>query len=108
MKKLITIPDELVEPLLVKSAKEYKGNLHSLIIDVLGNSNWFKVEERLPERENKNGNLSSASKVVQVKSFHFSEPFSAYYNFNLSVWVQYPYLSGSEILGITEWRYFLK
>jgi hypothetical protein len=38
MKKLITIPEHLVEPLLVKAAKEHKGNLHSLILDVLAKS----------------------------------------------------------------------
>lgn len=35
MKKLITIPTELEEPLLVLAAKTYKGNLHALIIDTL-------------------------------------------------------------------------
>lgn len=35
MKKLITIHDELVEPLLLLAAKEHKGNLHACIIDSL-------------------------------------------------------------------------
>lgn len=35
MKKLITIPDELVKPLLLLAAKEHKGNLHACIIDSL-------------------------------------------------------------------------
>lgn len=35
MKKLITIPDNLVEPLLIMSAIENKGNLHAQIIDIL-------------------------------------------------------------------------
>ena len=35
MKKLITIPDELVEPLLVMAAKEHKGNLHACIVETL-------------------------------------------------------------------------
>jgi hypothetical protein len=35
MKKLITIPDKLVEPLRIMSAVENKGNLHAQIIDIL-------------------------------------------------------------------------
>lgn len=35
MKKLITIPTEHVEPLLLIAAKEYRGNLHACIIDLL-------------------------------------------------------------------------
>jgi len=35
MKKLITIPDNLVEPLLIMSAVKNKGNFHAQIIDIL-------------------------------------------------------------------------
>lgn len=68
---------------------------------------WIPVEEKLPEKENKNGNLLSTSKVVQVKSINFSEPFCAFYNYVQKCWVSYPYLSGSEMHGITSWRSFL-
>ena len=80
----------------LKCQKEYEEKLR-----------WIPVEEKLPEKENKNGNLSSTSKVVQVKSINFSEPFCAFYNYVQKCWVSYPYLSGSEIHGITSWRSFL-
>ena len=35
MKKLITIPDDIVEQLLLLAAKEHKGNLQACIIDSL-------------------------------------------------------------------------
>jgi hypothetical protein len=35
MKKLITIQEHLVEPLLFLAAKEHKGNLHACIVDSL-------------------------------------------------------------------------
>lgn len=106
MKKLITIPEHIVEPLLIKAAKEYKGNFHAMTVETLSKSIWINAEDKLPEREVKDDYLSSTSKVVQVKSVHFSEPFAAFYNHNQNFWVIYPYLSGNEVTGITEWRYF--
>lgn len=35
MKKLLNIPDEIVEPLLLLAAKEHKGNLHACIVETL-------------------------------------------------------------------------
>ena len=50
MKKLITIPTEHVKPLLLIAAKEYKGNLHACIIDLLSKAIeaqnktiWYKL-----------------------------------------------------------------
>ena len=43
MKKLINIPDEIVEPLLLLAAKEHKGNLHACIIDSLEKTAFQKV-----------------------------------------------------------------
>ena len=43
MKKLITIPEELVKPLLLLAAKEHKGNLHACIIDSLEKTAFSKV-----------------------------------------------------------------
>ena len=73
--------------------KEYEENLR-----------WIPVEEELPEKMQTE---PSVSKVVQVKSKNFSEPFCAFYNHLYGIWLPYPFGSNSQIVGITEWRYFL-
>ena len=65
---------------------------------------WIPVEERLPEKMQTE---PSVSKVVQVKSKNFSEPFCAFYNHLYGIWLPYPFGSNSQIVGITEWRSFL-
>lgn len=65
---------------------------------------WIPIEEKLPEKIHKE---PSVSKVVQVKTKRFNEPFCAYYNYNLECWLSYPYGSCEKIIGISEWRYFL-
>ena len=65
---------------------------------------WIPVEERLPEKMQTE---PSVSKVVQVKSKNFSEPFCAFYNHFYGIWLPYPFGSNSQIVGITEWRSFL-
>ena len=65
---------------------------------------WIPVKERLPEKMQTE---PSVSKVVQVKSKNFSEPFCAFYNHLYGIWLPYPFGSNSQIVGITEWRSFL-
>ena len=65
---------------------------------------WIPVEERLPKKMQTE---PSVSKVVQVKSKNFSEPFCAFYNHLYGIWLPYPFGSNSQIVGITEWRSFL-
>ena len=65
---------------------------------------WIPVEEKLPEKMQTE---PSVSKVVQVKSKNFKEPFCAFYNHIHNVWLPYPFGSNSQIAGITEWRSFL-
>ena len=65
---------------------------------------WIPVEERLPEKMQTE---PSVSKVVQVKSKNFSEPFCAFYNHLYGIWLPYPFGSNPQIVGITEWRSFL-
>lgn len=77
----------------LKSQKEYEEKLR-----------WIPVEERLPEKMQTE---PSVSKVVQVKSKNFSEPFCAFYNHLYGIWLPYPFGSNSQIVGITEWRSFL-
>ena len=65
---------------------------------------WIPVEEKLPEKMQTE---PTVSKVVQVKSKNFAEPFCAFYNHLYEIWLPYPFGQNSPILGIYEWRYFL-
>ena len=65
---------------------------------------WIPVEEKLPEKMQTE---PTVSKVVQVKSKNFSEPFCAFYNHLHNIWLPYPFGSNSQINCITEWRSFL-
>ena len=65
---------------------------------------WVPVEEKLPEIIKTE---PTVSKVVQVRSKNFQEPFCAFYNHLHNIWLPYPFGSNSQIVGITEWRYFL-
>ena len=65
---------------------------------------WIPVSEKLPEMLCKG---ALVSKVVQVKSIRFDEPFCAYYNHNSECWLTYPFHANTNALQITEWRSFL-
>ena len=84
---------EVIEEAQNDVKKEYEEKLR-----------WIPVEERLPKKMQTE---PSVSKVVQVKSKNFSEPFCAFYNHLYGIWLPYPFGSNSQIVGITEWRSFL-
>lgn len=46
MKKLITIPNHLVEPILLLAAKKNKGNLNACIVDCI--SKAIKTDDARP------------------------------------------------------------
>ena len=76
-----------------KVKKEYEEKLR-----------WIPVEEKKPEIIKTE---PTVSKVVQVRSKNFQEPFCAFYNHLHNIWLPYPFGSNSQIVGITEWRSFL-
>ena len=62
---------------------------------------WIPVEEELPQKMQTE---PTVSKVVQVKSKNFKEPFCAFYDHLHNIWIPYPFGSNSQILRITHWR----
>lgn len=62
---------------------------------------WIPVEEELPQKMHTE---PTVSKVVQVKSKNFKEPFCAFYDHLHNIWIPYPFGSNSQILRITHWR----
>ena len=62
---------------------------------------WIPVEEEMPQKMQTE---PIVSKVVQVKSKNFKEPFCAFYDHLHNIWIPYPFGSNSQILRITHWR----
>ena len=95
---------QAVELIITTSENSYKTGYSECKKEYEEKLRWIPVEEKLPEKMQTE---PSVSKVVQVKSKNFKEPFCAFYNHIHNVWLPYPFGSNSQIAGITEWRSFL-